>query len=142
MGRSRGATRRREALWMHRNFERWDIRQQIMYIESKGGGHVEQWGLRVPSGGSLTVQADWAHHFLQDRQNDLLRWKTFHRWNGIKRITFAKRLVRAIGSQARKRRGGDSLYTTNIVTEIDEDVREEYWTEIRNKPELKHQTHT
>ncbi|CAA9425416.1 MAG: hypothetical protein AVDCRST_MAG74-3516 [uncultured Pyrinomonadaceae bacterium] len=31
--------------------------------------------------------------------------------------------------------GRDALYSTNA--EIDEDVREEYWTEIRNKPEMK-----
>ena len=34
-----------------------------------------------------------------------------------------------------KKRGGDSLYATNIHAEIDEDVRTEYWTEIRNQPE-------
>ena len=33
-----------------------------------------------------------------------------------------------------KRRGGDGLYATNVVTEIDEDVREEYWREIRKEP--------
>ncbi len=32
--------------------------------------------------------------------------------------------------------GVDALYSTTV--EIDEDVREEYWTEIRNKPGLKH----
>ena len=31
--------------------------------------------------------------------------------------------------------GRDALYST--TAEIDEDVREEYWTEIRNKPEMK-----
>jgi hypothetical protein len=41
-----------------------------------------------------------------------------------------------------KKNGEDSLYATNISTEIDEDVREEYWTEIRKKPQLKHQAHT
>jgi hypothetical protein len=34
-----------------------------------------------------------------------------------------------------KKDGSDALYSTTI--EIDEDVREEYWTTIRNKPELK-----
>ena len=34
-----------------------------------------------------------------------------------------------------KKDGSDALYATTI--EIDEDVREEYWTSIRNKPELK-----
>ena len=34
-----------------------------------------------------------------------------------------------------KKDGTDALYSTSV--EIDEDVREEYWTGIRNKPELK-----
>jgi hypothetical protein len=34
-----------------------------------------------------------------------------------------------------KRRGGDSLYATNIPPEIDDDVREEYWRVIRKLPE-------
>jgi hypothetical protein len=38
--------------------------------------------------------------------------------------------------------GGDALYATNIPTEIDDDVREEYWTEIRRQPERKHETRT
>jgi hypothetical protein len=36
-----------------------------------------------------------------------------------------------------KKRGGDRLYSGTI--EIDEDVREEYWTEIRGLPERKPQ---
>ncbi len=31
--------------------------------------------------------------------------------------------------------GADALYSTTV--EIDEDVREEYWLEVRDKPELK-----
>lgn len=34
--------------------------------------------------------------------------------------------------------GRDALYSTSV--EIDEDVRSEYWTRIRNKPELMHIT--
>jgi hypothetical protein len=33
-----------------------------------------------------------------------------------------------------KKNGTDALYATNIPTAIDEDVREEYWTTIRNLP--------
>ena len=33
-----------------------------------------------------------------------------------------------------KKDGTDALYSTTV--EIDEDVREEYWSEIRGKPEL------
>jgi len=36
-----------------------------------------------------------------------------------------------------RRDGADRLYVSNIPVEIDEDVREEYWTQIRKKPTLK-----
>lgn len=35
-----------------------------------------------------------------------------------------------------KRRGGDQLYATNVPIEIDEDVRVEYWRDIRGMPEM------
>jgi hypothetical protein len=34
-----------------------------------------------------------------------------------------------------KRRGGDALYGGNLPIEIDDDVREEYWREVRRQPE-------
>jgi hypothetical protein len=40
------------------------------------------------------------------------------------------------------RDGKDRLYVSNIPVEIDDDVREEYWTEIRKKPELKNRAQT
>jgi hypothetical protein len=33
-----------------------------------------------------------------------------------------------------RRDGADALYATNIRTPIDEDVRDEYWTDIRKRP--------
>ena len=38
-----------------------------------------------------------------------------------------------------KKDGTDTLYAIQAI-EIDEDVREEYWTMIRNKPSLKNKT--
>ncbi|HTD64930.1 MAG TPA: 1-deoxy-D-xylulose-5-phosphate synthase [Candidatus Limnocylindria bacterium] len=38
-----------------------------------------------------------------------------------------------------KRRGGDALYGGNTPIEIDEDVREEYWRDIRRQPERIHE---
>lgn len=32
-----------------------------------------------------------------------------------------------------KRDGGDALYATHVTPEIDEDVREDYWREIRGR---------
>src|SRR3954464_4211710 len=34
-----------------------------------------------------------------------------------------------------KREGGDRLYGERVPVEIDADVRDEYWTEIRRQPE-------
>ena len=58
------------------------------------------------------------------------------------RTTFAKRPARAIGSRASKKRGGDSLYATNIAIQIDDDIREEYWTVIRKQPDRAKETET
>jgi hypothetical protein len=41
-----------------------------------------------------------------------------------------------------RRDGKDRLYVSNIPVEIDDDVRDEYWTEIRKKPELKNRSLT
>jgi hypothetical protein len=38
--------------------------------------------------------------------------------------------------------GKDRLYVSNIPVEIDDDVREEYWVEIRKEPELKNRPRT
>ena len=36
-----------------------------------------------------------------------------------------------------KKNGDDTLYGGNVPIQIDENVREEYWISIRNKPNLK-----
>jgi hypothetical protein len=41
-----------------------------------------------------------------------------------------------------KRNGQDRLYSDTTLTPIDEDVREEYWRDIRKRPDLNHQKHT
>ena len=38
-----------------------------------------------------------------------------------------------------KRRGGDRMYGSALPVEIDEDVRAEYWRDIRGKPERIHE---
>ena len=39
-----------------------------------------------------------------------------------------------------KRRGGDRMYGSVLTVEIDEDVRVEYWRDIRGQPERMHET--
>ncbi len=50
---------------------------------------------------------------------------------------------RETASSGPRRDGLDRLYGKSaLVVEIDEDVREEYWTEIRKKPKDKSKKHT
>lgn len=41
-----------------------------------------------------------------------------------------------------RRDGTDRLYSSNLPVEIDDDVREEYWVDIRKKPEMRSRTRT
>ena len=41
-----------------------------------------------------------------------------------------------------RRDGQDRLYVSNLPVEIDDDVREEYWTDIRKRPALKNRSRT
>lgn len=116
---------------------------RIMYIENKGGSYVEQWGRQVPSGGELTGPSRIGRiTFSKTGKTIYYGGKTFNRWNGDKANYVCEETGESYWISGPKRRGEDSLYATNIATEIDEDVREEYWTEIRRKPELKLQSHT
>jgi hypothetical protein len=57
---------------------------------------------------------------------------------GLKPISLMRK--HEVGSQAAKRMAAMLSYTTKI--EIDKDAREEYWVDIRKKPELKHRDHS
>lgn len=50
-------------------------------------------------------------------------------------ITTTQRLTKNIGSQGVTRTEETHLYSTEV--EVDEDALEEYWVNIRRKPELK-----
>jgi hypothetical protein len=116
---------------------------RIMYIENKGGGYVEQWGQQVPSGGELTGPGRIGRAtFSKTGKTIYYGGKTFNRWNGDKANYVCEETGESYWISGPKRRGGDSLYATNIATEIDADVREEYWTEIRNQPERKAEART
>lgn len=39
-----------------------------------------------------------------------------------------------------RRDGRDRLYVSNVPVEIDDEVREEYWTQIRHQPKLTHRS--
>src|SRR6266481_6999069 len=99
---------------------------RIMYIESKAAGPARigrvtfsKTGLSIYYGG-----------------------KTFLRTRGFKANYFDAETHDEYWISGPHRNGKDRLYVSNIPVEIDDDVREEYWTEIRKKPELRNRSQT
>ena len=69
--------------------------------------------------------------------------KTFSRVKGFKKANYRDRETHAeYWISGPHRDGKDRLYVSNIPVEIDDDVREEYWTKVRKKPELKNRSQT
>lgn len=117
---------------------------RIMYIENKGGEYVEgAWGNREPSGGNLTGPARIGRVTSSKTGLSLsYQGRSFGRHNGKKANYVCVETGEEYWISGPKKRGGDALYATNIPTEIDEDVREEYWTRIRSQPERKNEART
>ncbi len=121
------------------------LKPRIMYIENKGGGFVEMYGQITvnPEGGELTGPARIGRMtFNRTGKTILYDGKRFHRCEGFKANYVCEETGEMYWISGPKRRGGDALYATNIATEIDEDVRVEYWTEIRKQPERVKETKT
>ena len=70
------------------------------------------------------------------------RGQTFLRTRGFKANYFDEKTHDHYWISGPRRDGKDRLYISNIPVEIDEDAREEYWTEIRKKPELRSRSQT
>ena len=115
---------------------------RIMYIENKGGHITEHWWGNESSEANLTGPARIGRvTFSKTRRSLRYRGKEFSKAEGFK-ANYACETGEWFWISGPKKRGGDALYATNIPTEIDEDVREEYWTEIRKQPERKNETRT
>jgi len=97
---------------------------RIMYIEYKGDGIVGP--ARI---GKIT--------FSKTRKTLYYAGKTFGSLNGggSKANYFDCQTGEQYWISGCKKDGADALYSTPV--QIDEDVRVEYWTTIRNKPESK-----
>lgn len=99
---------------------------RIMYIEYKGND-----GIVGPARiGRITIK----------NRGKSLRYngRIFHSLNGqgFKSNYFDLESKEYYWISGCRKDGADALYSTTV--EIDENVRAEYWTQIRNKPELKH----
>ncbi len=95
-------------------------RSRIMYIEDKSGGLV---GPACIGRVLLSKSARSVHY----------GGRTFTKVAGYKYNHVDTETGAHFWISGPKARGGDSLYGTANIT-IDDDVREEYWTEIRGAP--------
>ena len=104
---------------------------RIMYIESRAES------LNGPARiGRVT--------FSRTRSTLYYKDKTFQslKGSGFKANYFDVETSKAYWISGPRRDGQDRLYASNIPVEIDEDCREESWTQIRKKPELKARSQT
>jgi hypothetical protein len=66
--------------------------------------------------------------------------RAFQRGHGFKSNFFEVGVGGEYWISGPRRDGEDRLYPSNIPVEIDDDVREEYWTVIRKRPERRANT--
>ncbi|HZS44349.1 MAG TPA: 1-deoxy-D-xylulose-5-phosphate synthase [Blastocatellia bacterium] len=97
---------------------------RIMYIEYKGDSIVG--AARI---GRVTYSKTGKSIYYQGREFGSLNG------TGFKANYFDVETREEYWISGCKKDGTDALYSTTV--EIDDDVREEYWTKIRNKPESK-----
>lgn len=99
-------------------------RTRIMYIEHKGDGIVGS--ARI---GRVTFSKSGKSLSYGGRMFETLAGR------GFKANYFDVESGEYYWISGCKKDGTDALYSTTV--EIDEDVREEYWMKVRNKPESK-----
>ena len=117
-----------------------------MYIECKGGGYaVDQYGVaHVGKSGGLHGSARIGR-ITFSRTGATLHYagKSFQslKGRGFKSNYFDIETGEEYWISGPRGDGTDRLYKSDWPVEIDEDVREEYWTQIRKKPEWKTREH-
>jgi hypothetical protein len=96
------------------------MRTRIMYLENKAKG------LTGPARiGRVT--------FSKTKKSSYYRGKTFQRLSGYKANHFDVETGEHYWISGPRRDGSDRLYAGNVPVEVDEDVHDEYWTQIRGK---------
>ena len=106
-------------------------RSRIMYIEYKGDGLVGP--ARI---GRVTYSKTGSTLHYGGKAFQSLKG------SGFKANYFDPATGEQYWISGPRKDGADALYATNVATEIDEDVREEYWSVIRKNPSLKARKHT
>ena len=102
---------------------------RIMYIESKAGELTGE--ARI---GRVTFSRTWITIYYKDQVFQRLPQCGFK----SNYCDIATRSDYWISGP--KKDGTDRLYSERVPIYIDDDVREEYWCEVRNQPERKHET--
>ena len=102
---------------------------RIMFIEHKGGENSLTGDARI---GRVT--------FSKTGKSIHYNGRTFERMIGFKANYRDTENGDPYWISGCKENGEDRLYGERLPIFIDEDVREEYWTKIRNLPENKHLT--
>ena len=100
------------------------MKTRIMYIEDKSDGLVGP--ARI---GRVTFSKTRRTIYYQGRSFQSLKGE------GFKSNYYEVETGEHFWISGPKRRGGDRLYVSNIPIDIDDDVREGYWREIRGQPE-------
>lgn len=96
------------------------MKTRIMYIESKGGG------LTGPARiGRVTFSKSGATLYYRERSFQSLKGY------GFKSNYFDVQTGEHYWISGPRRDGRDALYATHVTAEIDEDIREEYFRDIR-----------
>jgi hypothetical protein len=106
-------------------------RSRIMYIEYKGDGLVGPARIGRVTYSKTGSTLHYGGKALQSLKG-----------SGFKANYFDVATGEQYWISGPRKDGADALYATNVSTEIDEDVREEYWSVIRKKPSLKARKHT
>ena len=102
------------------------MKPRIMYIENKSEGLIGP--ARI---GRVTFSKSGKSIYYNEKEFRSLKG------HGFKANYFEVESGDHYWISGPKKNGEDRLYGERIPIEIDEDVREEYWTEIRQKPENK-----
>jgi hypothetical protein len=103
-------------------------RQKIMYIENKSGENDLVGGARI---GRVTFSKSGKSIHYEGKTLETLNGR------GFKANYFDVETGEHYWISGCKKNGADRLYGERLPIYIDEDVREEYWVEIRNLPEKK-----
>jgi hypothetical protein len=99
------------------------MKSRLMYIESKAGGLVG--AARI---GRVTFSKTGATLHYAGKSFQSLKGR------GFKSNYYDVESGEPYWISGPRKDGQDGLYATNVVPQVDEDVRDEYWSEIRRLP--------